>query len=272
MHLWLQRAGIDYIPPSPPSEQRKKRRDAWFKEHTTYTGRLMPIGGMVDGMRNKMDGLQLWRPSGTGLPQDATAYYKFSDLTDSSSHANNLSNAGVTFGSPFKLVEAAQFDGASFMAHADNASFDLSATNFTWITWMYPASIGVTMAAVAKGFNTGVGDVCYRLLNLSGTFRAILNPSAVASDAVGTMTANAWNFGVVTYNGTNLTAQLNNGTITSNASAAPQNTATFMCIGKLQNGSALWTGSMDTTALYKYVLSSTVIAGFWNGGNGADAY
>ena len=197
----------------------------------------------------------------SGQDPDALAYF---------------ARAGIASGTqtPTSYDNAASFNGTNqFLSIADNASINLSGTNFTLSCWYFVSALNTVNAYVFGkavlnllpldyGFRINANTTTTQFLwSTSGSYSVLTGPSVVLG---------AWNHLTIVFDGTNLTMYGNGVAGTPVAMpAAIQNTANPLSIGLAgANNSQYLNGRVAAFGLWKRALSPSEVTQLFNSGAG----
>jgi hypothetical protein len=206
-------------------------------------------------------GTEIGRVSGGAYDSDALAYF---------------ARAGIASGTqtPTAYDNAASFNGTNqFLSVADNASINLSGTNFTLSCWYFVSALNTANAYVFGkavlnllpldyGFRINANTTTTQFLwSTSGSYSVLTGPSVVLG---------AWNHLTIVFDGTNLTMYGNGVAGTPVAMpAAIQNTANPLSIGLAgANNSQYLNGRVAAFGLWKRALTASEVTALFNSGAG----
>jgi hypothetical protein len=184
--------------------------------------------------------------------------------------------AGIASGTqtPTAYDNAASFNGTNqFLSVADNASINLSGTNFTLSCWYFVSALNTANAYVFGkavlnllpldyGFRINANTTTTQFLwSTSGSYSVLTGPSVVLG---------AWNHLTIVFDGTNLTMYGNGVAGTPVAMpAAIQNTANPLSIGLAgANNSQYLNGRVAAFGLWKRALTASEVTALFNSGAG----
>jgi len=182
-----------------------------------------------------------------------------------SSGNTSIANAWLS-GTSCKSGSCLSFDGTD-----DVATVSVSATStldfttaFSFSAWVYPtASSGAMMAKIPALANSG-----YEFLLSSNVLRTIIHGTSTCDYASGTLTPNAWQHIVVTYDGTYIRHYINGISVaTSSCAYAPVANTNNLLIGGRASDTLKFAGRMDDARLYAITLSSAQIQALATGIN-----
>ena len=165
-------------------------------------------------------------------------------LADSTSNANNGTNAGATAGSG-QIYGGAAFNGT-------NQDFTTTATGFPAINgsmtisgWFYvPSSAGFATRDIATLYSSGSTTADQFRITASGTLQVSEWGGTIAITGTKTITTNAWHYGVFTYSGTTASLYLDGQLDTSATVSVQAGTASSLLVGTYGSGE-YWNGSID---------------------------
>ena len=190
------------------------------------------------------------------LTDNLLAFYKLSDLTDSSGNNRTLTNNGnVSFASG-KLGNAAVFDGSNELQVtnpiAEGAEYSIAGwvkfSNFDSL--QYVLSFGNDMGVL---YHNGVSPA-----------EVIFTPAHGSYIGVGTPSSNEWHF-IYAYRKSNgeYGISINNGAIVIGNSGE-------MYFNTLEFGYSLNNGSIDAVGIWNRALSDSEVAALYNNGTGLE--
>jgi hypothetical protein len=206
------------------------------------------------------------------LTDNLQAFYKLSDLSDSSGNNRTLTNNnGVAF-SAGKLGNAAVFDGSNYLYQSFlNAEINES---LTILAWVYPESSGEIKIA---GFDRSGQSIYFGIIN-DGQLFADIGTGAFngALDESNTLrvTINQWNFVGIRWNQT--TKQWTTIVNSSTESLEKQDLSMIAgsilqtYIGAGQEASNSFVGKIDAVGIWNRALSDAEVAELYNSGNGLE--
>jgi hypothetical protein len=209
----------------------------------------------------------LWRAWGGGatpLLNGLLAFYKLSDLTDSSGNGNTLTNIdGVTFG-PGKIGDAAVFNGSNYLQCSDS-SFPSGQSVRTISCW-YKTTTNSDSNILSYGaeiFDEGVtffsqGD---------GIFIFSQFGDSISSNS--SLNDNNWHNVIVTYDGTTWVLYVD-GSINDQKVMGTDTQLFQFFIGAPWGGGGFFDGSVDAVGIWNRVLSNAEIALLYNNGIGIE--
>jgi hypothetical protein len=209
------------------------------------------------------------------LTDNLLAFYKLSDLTDSSGNNRTLTNNGnVSFASG-KIGNAAVFDGSSNYFSVDN--FPAFGTgDFTVQAWYYTDSTNMYPAALEFGNHQNADSIGFFLAN-SGEYRlkpfiysaAFFDPTTTPDISIG-----QWNH--VVWKRTNSMFKIFvNGVASeeiefSNEIVTPFQTSIGYAKGADGGGDYYVNGSIDAVGIWNRALSDAEVAELYNNGTGLE--
>jgi hypothetical protein len=205
------------------------------------------------------------------LTDNLLAFYKLSDLSDSSSNNRTLTNNGnVTFASG-KIGNAAAFDGSNYLyQNSLNAEINES---LTILAWVYPESSSEIKIA---GFDRSEQSIYLGIIN--GQLFADVGTGAFngAFDESNTLrtTINQWNFVGIRWNQT--TKQWTT-IVNSNTEILEKQDLSMIAgsilqtyIGAGQAASNSFVGKIDALGIWNRALSDAEVAELYNNGTGLE--
>ena len=209
------------------------------------------------------------------LTDNLLAFYKLSNLTDSSGYNRTLTNNGnVSFASG-KLGNAAVFDGAAKeqLVIADTAIGNFGSSNFTLAGWFNPNSINGVVGVLAEhdGFNPLSWGVF--LFNEGISFYGLNIPELGSVNWIGggSVNINEWQHFVAKREGSTFKMILNNSVVGSQTIDGTTGEPNLpVCIGSDLNGStnAAFDGKIDAVGIWNRALSDAEVAELYNNGTG----
>lgn len=209
----------------------------------------------------------LWRAWGGGatvLLEGLLAFYKLSDLTDSSGNGNTLTNTGgVTFG-PGKIGDAAVFNGTNDLSVAPfNAG-----TTFSFGCWMNTPALNDYDIILQQFAGAGF----YTMADGSMEFGDISTWNAAS--AAGVLTINTWHHIVLVSNAGSGTLYVDGVVVaTDNINTLDLIDATdrpFGINGEPISGASPVGKLIDAVGIWNRALSNAEIALLYNNGNGIE--
>lgn len=166
--------------------------------------------------------------------------------------------------------------GAAFVANqqmgvADNAALSMGAgVKLTICAWLYPTSTAAQCFPVAKWTGAaGVSEYTFQINAGGGFFFRVSDGASTRTSNSQALVANAWQFVMGQYDGTNLYTSLNGGSFSVAVTGADiQNGTLALRIGSDSNGTNGFTGTIDCVGLWKRALSVAEVSQLYNGGIG----
>lgn len=210
--------------------------------------------------------------SGT-LQNGVIASYKLSDLVDASGNGRDLTNNGVaTFGTPAKIGNAGQFDGALTQSlSSTDAGFIL--TTFTLAAWFRYTALS---AAIIGKKGTGGNSLGYEMF-ISGAADLTLSiEDSIGFTLVGygtSLVANQWYLGIAWCDvaANEVGISLDNGTpVTDLAGRTPGTSGGPFCLGASNLDFSLHSGQIDIATVWNRVLTAAERTSYYNGGTGVE--
>jgi hypothetical protein len=207
------------------------------------------------------------------LTDNLQAFYKLSDLSDSSGNNRTLTNNGnVSFASG-KLGNAGVFDGSNYFS---NANLNLNgAEAATCSVWFKGPEQGDQKIIVSKWNEWGISSQFVMTKTSLDDIRLLLlnqNGSYVEANA-GSFIVDEWNHAIFAYNGSEVKFFLNgNLQDTQSFSGGLLNSDAIFAIGTSQEGLGLqeWTGQIDAVGIWNRALSDAEVAELYNSGTGLE--
>lgn len=242
-----------------------------------YCGGTGYFSGMMDEVKiyngNLLDAevLQDYNanyPAVTSPLPEIRAYYQldgnFLDVSGNNLTATN--NNGVSFVCDGEGY-AANFNGTgSYLSSPQSFLLDPFSANYTVSCWIKPFTVsgiqGIAQSQNGNGYTSGWG-----ILLLNSTFNAnVITNEGTTSVYCAGIQPNVWNYVAVTYNGTSLTAYVNNNPPVSVASGGyiPYNTSSPMYIGMCNGSNYYFNGNMNVFQFYDGALTSAAIQQIYN--------
>lgn len=212
------------------------------------------------------------------FPTGAIAFWKLSDLTDSSGNGNNLVNTNNVQFVAGKIGNCADFPGSSAVYLQDSSispAFNPlgPSGSFTASLWIYPESFSNYQAFIG-GPNSGGfiihTDSVQRLYCNEGTSGDVFINSSILqlnqwqhiifikSMSTGTSRSKVW------YNGSKIYDQVTNNVINYDASV------TNITLGNFGGFSFPYSGKLDMVGLWNRELTDQEIQTLYNNGNGRE--
>ena len=198
------------------------------------------------------------------LTTNLQAFYKLSDLTDSSGNNLTLTNNGdVTFASG-KIGDAAVFDSSSFL---NRIPFDIAA-DFSVSFWglaPYDGGNGAIFVNQYPGLFIGTKNDGSVLFGDMSTWES--NSSA------GTVTASTWYHYCLVRSGGTASLYINNVVATSSSGNLPNLTndgRDFGFFGNPEDGHVWDSGGIDAVGVWSRALTEAEVTELYNSGNGLE--
>jgi hypothetical protein len=218
------------------------------------------------------------------LYQGLQVYYNLDEASGGRSAAFQNASLSLTDNNTVtsttgKLGLAAQFTRANqeSLTVADNASLSFgSNTNFTISCWVNFTSLTGGEALIGKWNVFGSGQREYEILYLAGGTQRFQFSVTTNGTTITTVTANnfgaastsTWYFVVASYDGSNISINVNNGTAnTATFTAGVFDGSSNFAIGNDSDGDFM-DGLIDMVAVWKRTLSAAELAYLYNSGNG----
>ena len=191
------------------------------------------------------------------LTDNLQAFYKLSDLSDSSGNNRTLTNNGnVSFASG-KIGNAAVFDGSNYLSKADFSVTDFSVSFWCKIPTLQDANPLVDFYPKLGLETDSIGRIS------TGDFSSF----NTWSDA-GVILANEWHHIVATIVGTTATLYVNNVLITSDVNEAYGNSNSRLAIPVM--GFQGNERQIDAVGIWNRALSDAEVAELYNNGTGLE--
>jgi hypothetical protein len=195
------------------------------------------------------------------LTDNLIAFYKLSDLTDSSGYNRTLSNNGnVSFASG-KIGNAAVFDGQSSIQTSINTVYP-----FTMSFWAKPEN-GSGQQIILEPYNGFDGPQI--ILDYDSGIM-VAGRYGGPSDAFTEMQLGVWQHYVVTYFEDHCEIARNGASKVTYAHNFYQPLPPITIIGSREDGSYGYTGSMDAVGIWNRALSDLEVAALYNSGTGLE--
>lgn len=205
------------------------------------------------------------------LTDNLLAFYKLSDLTDSSGNNRTLTNNGnVSFASG-KIGNAAVFDGANWLQAASTPSFNFGSGDFTINAWFYltsdPSDFFIVSARNNNGLFLGSG------YPQPGTKQIGWGRVEVAWDyyVAYELSLNQWYHIALTRNGTDMKMFVNGNQV---GETITNSELYDLGLGDLsigaQNSNYFLNGQIDAVGIWNRALSDAEVAALYNNGAGLE--
>lgn len=210
------------------------------------------------------------------LTDNLFAFYKLSDLTDSSGNNRTLTNNGnVSFASG-KIGNAAVFDGSGNTLSFPNFAFGTS--NFSFAAWFNPATEG-QFGTILQNKNIAWGDGFYGLGSgdqSDGCMRLYVvnaNSGGAAIIANDVISYNNWNHVIISRTETEIAMWINGvkqqQTIADFNGNFDEGIVSEHFIGN-NYYNEIFNGSIDAVGIWNRALSEQEVAALYNSGNGLE--
>ena len=206
-------------------------------------------------------------PLVTSPQPEIRAYYPLDgSFLDVSGNGLTAKNYGISFVCDGEGY-AANFNGTgSYLSLPQSPLLDPFSANYTVSCWIKPFTSngiqGIAQSQDGDGVTSG-----WRMLLQNNTLNAtvITNEGATNVSCSG-IQPNAWNYVAVTYNGTSLTAYVNDNPPVSVSSGGyiPYNTSSSMLIGMCNGSNYYFNGNMNVFQFYDGALTSAAIEQIYN--------
>lgn len=210
------------------------------------------------------------------LADGPVGYWKLGEqivavAVDSSGNGNTGTyTGGVTLAQTGALTgdadTAALFDGTTGYVTVPNAAVAGITTQVTVEAWIYPTS-DATYQVIASDVNSPTFSEGWELVNSSGVLRVIFR-TPTTQIISGTLTLNAWNYCVMTYDGSSVRLYLNAAEVAGSPiarTATAASTQPFK-IGAREGPSSYFVGRIDEVAIYPTALSAARILAHYRAG------
>ena len=206
-------------------------------------------------------------PPSIDLLAGLQAFYKLSDLTDSSGNNLTLTNNGdVTFASG-KIGNAAILDGNSWLSTSGNTAFGTG--DLTVGTWVNATNLDGNQKMAFVGGNSG-----FTFSLLDGTVHLAKAGVADMHDfSSGTVTNNSWIHVLVKREGTIFTCYVNGSSVgTYESGSVIDFSGTDYLFGAYINGLSGYSleGQIDAVGIWNRALNDAEVSALYNSGNGLE--
>jgi len=216
------------------------------------------------------------------LLRDLISYWKLNEASGTRADSvgdNDLTDNNTVTRVVGKQSGAAQFvlANSEYLSVTSNSSLNIGTSSFTLATWVYLSSKATQMGIITKWPTGGTGVYFIDYLNSSDRFRFRVTKdggtSATAiADNLGAPSTGTWYFIVCTFDGTNLSIQVNNGTADTATLAGttvdPDNADPFY-LGRFSGTTPNYLdGYVDEVGFWKRLLDSEEKARLYNSGSG----
>lgn len=182
--------------------------------------------------------------------------------------ALDLSESGATASAAGKIGDAVVFDGTTHLLNATLAP----AGNFSFAGWFNTDAIGANQTVLSRWNETGGNRSFWLLLNDAGGLYFFVSSDGSATEVVfnaNGLTANAWHFFAVTYDGAALKMYVDADPVEQTAYAGGTYAAAGnFLVGNGDNPSAPFTGLVDELAYFTAALTAANVAFLYNSGAG----
>jgi hypothetical protein len=206
------------------------------------------------------------------LTDNLLYYYKFQGNSTDSVGSNNGSDTSITYSTGNgKIDQGAGFNGStSQIAYSTTSSLS---TALTFSMWLKPTSVTTRQGVFAK--TDGVSNATTSWVQeLTAGSKMSLNISNGSTSVSGlsttSLTANAWNFVTVTYDGANIIWYLNGSSDGTTACTLTINNITQATIlGQFGSYNLLpYGGAIDEFGVWNRAISGSEVTQLYNGGAG----
>lgn len=209
-------------------------------------------------------------------PTEPVAQYDLEDLTDSSGNGLTLTNNGsVTFG-PAKFSNGAEFDGtAKRLSRATVPALEFGDKDWSLSLWCNKDSLATSGFLINKDDTPGADREFLMIVGNTGLIQIILGDGGstiqVTNTAAGIFSAATDHHIVASYNTASslLKIYLDGSEVVSETiTLTPGVSASDFEIGDRAVSSLPWDGWIDQVVKFDDVLTSSQVAGLYNGGSG----
>lgn len=221
---------------------------------------------------------QLYRRSAT-WPQVITletalrAFWRLSDLTDSSGNGQTLTNVGsVQFVSSGRVGNAAQWNSPKTVTqYLTRTVAGTWSGNFSVSGWFFPRSFTNESFKIAYTFGSSNGARLAPYIEQNGNLRLITN-TTVPAQINTPMGFNAWHHVVLVKSGSNVLVYLNGNYINQVSFTTTLSGTMFLGIGNDQTGGTtfLFEGQIDAFGVWSRALTALEVSTLFNSGNGLE--
>lgn len=208
-------------------------------------------------------------PSGSTLNNGIVAYYKLENTNDALS-TYNLTNTGtVTFGTPGKISNAAQFTGSNTKRLSTGSSMGLSTSGaFTFNLWVYITSFGSDYILDFETTTTANRRfIIYQ--NSSSSCEVLFSYNAIGS---GTLSTSTWYMFTLRYSGTGTNQceffvdAVSKGTVTTGTSAGGSRN-NFSLGNAMDSLGSEMSGAIDECGVWNRALTNAEITSLYASGS-----
>jgi hypothetical protein len=210
------------------------------------------------------------------LTDNLQAFYKLSDLSDSSGNNRTLTNNGnVSFASG-KLGNAAVFDGTNWM---DVPSENLGVNSCSYSCWINTSTVSSTQNNFLGIWDGGFSDSVLMAIYL-GCLEVGINTTdsgnifAFGWNGSGPAICDGqWHFVTMTYSGTQLKVYVDGSLVSTSEATGSIISNTGFKIGKTHQasyGNSPLIGQMDAVGIWSRALSDSEVAELYNSGTGLE--
>lgn len=192
------------------------------------------------------------------------AFYKLSDVNDSSGNARHLTNSGATFDSG-KIGNAAYFDGFSSMSTTSIPAF--TGSDCTVAFWFNITSDDYEDMLIG----CGIGDSAFYIVRVGGDVKASVSGTPELYCGFGNADNGSWHFCCVRRSADLLSIRVDTTSASDSGEFNPLNTPSPFSVGSNYDGSyLLLNGSIDAVGLWGRYLTDSEVNQLFNNGAGLE--
>lgn len=196
------------------------------------------------------------------------AYYFNGDLIDGSINSYNATNYGITFDAVNKKLGSAcaAFNGTAY----GSIPYDLGTPITVSVAfWIFMPSLPAAQKSIVGSGPTSNTPRLYTCVSTAGKI-GLYRTTGTYVWSTGSITAGAWNFVVVTDDGTNTSLFINNVASGTGIHATLLAAQTLTYIGKDWVGTLPSGSLLDCLLFFDRILTVSEMSQLWNAGNGAE--
>ena len=214
------------------------------------------------------------------LLTNISAYWKLDGNSTDSASTNNGTDTAITYGNAYgKINQGALYNGTTSNINLGNVLGTVFVGAHSVSGWMYPTGGSYAELVGKTTTNTSHPIDYYANLGTSLFFIAYIGDGTsamVAQTPNNKITLNAWNFVVVTYDGSGNRSGISiyiNGvsqtlTLSGSTTLTPVNGTDSTIIGSRSDAATTLTGNMDEVGIWSRVLTSSEVTQLYNSGAG----
>ena len=202
------------------------------------------------------------------FPAGALAFWKLSDLTDSSGNGNNLVNTNSVQFVPGKIGNCAQFNGSNYLSSSTGSALTNDFTISTWVnidlSQIGPFGVILNISSIADGLQmyvTSNGSILAYQEGIGGI---------IAQSSSNTVTSNTWNHIVFVRTSGTLTIFVNGAQVATSSTSVSYGSPNFRFGIHYNTTADPVVGFVDATGVWNRALTTQERQTLYNSGNGIE--